>query len=198
MWRPDAHHCKAFNDRVIAFVRAHPEIETVILEARWGKNADGRAYGDEGHGFVPIGDKVSISHKPSQNAAIFRRGLRRTVAALRAAHKNVVLMGPVPEIGWAVPVVLAREKLSGRDIWKGPTHKEYLRRERVVLPLFKKTARRKDVRAFFPGRVFCKKGARCKVREHGIPLYRDEHHLSVYGARKLEPMLAELFTNAAS
>lgn len=192
VWRPSAHNCKRFNDRVIAFVRRHPEIKTVILEARWAKNADGRAYGDEGHGFVQIGDKIAVSHKPSQNAAIFRRGLKRTVRALRERHIRVVLLGDAPEIGWPVPVVLARQTLSGRKLWRGPTRKEFRRRQRIVLPLIRKLAKRPGVRAYFPNRYFCRTG-RCKVRAKGVPLYRDGHHLSVYGAKKLEPLLAGLF-----
>ncbi len=197
VYRPDAWHCKRFNDRVIRFVTLHPQIKTVILEARWAKNADGRAYGDEGHGFVQIGDAVSVSHKPSENAAIFTRGLERTIAALRAAHKKVILIGSVPEIGWTVPVVLARQMLSGRAKSQGPSLAEYKRRQRVVLPLFHKLAAQEGVRAYFPHLYFCRTG-RCEVRENGIPLYRDEHHLSVYGAKKLEPMLAGMFAHPES
>jgi hypothetical protein len=173
-------------------VKSHPEIRTVILEGRWGKNADGRAYGDEGHGFVPIGDERGLSKKPGENAAIFARGLKRTVEALLAAHRRVVLVGPVPEIGWTVPAVLARQMLAGHAESKGPSLAEYERRQRVVLPLFRDWSKNANVRVYFPHLYFCRTG-RCAVRENGIPLYRDEHHLSVYGAKKLEPLLSGLF-----
>jgi peptidoglycan/LPS O-acetylase OafA/YrhL len=197
VYRYDTPRCRAFNDRILAFVLAHPEIRTVILEARWGKNAAGTAYGDEGHGFVPIADDIARAKKPGDNAAIFARGLKRTIDALRAAHREVVLIGPVPEVGQPVPQVLARMALSGKYRPIGPTREDYRRREEAVLPLFRKAAAADSgVTAVFPARYLCASG-RCLVRKDGIPLYRDGHHLSVYGARLLDPLLAGIFAPAA-
>jgi peptidoglycan/LPS O-acetylase OafA/YrhL len=187
--RYDAPDCRAFNDHVLATILAHKEIGTVILMARWGKNAQGTAYGIEGDGFVPIGDDEGRAEKPADNAAIFARGLKRTVAALRAAGKRVVLVGPVPEIGWTVPDVLARLAQEHREnTVVAPPASKFYAREKEVLPLFRHMAAKKGVRAVFPHDYLCKSG-RCAVRKNGIPLYRDEHHLSDYGARKLEPLL---------
>ena len=126
VFRPDAPRCRTFNDRILAFVKSRPDIDTVILMARWGKNAAGTATADEGKGFVPISDAEGRARKPSDNAAIFTRGLLRTVNALRAAHKKVVLVGPVPEIGAPVPQTLARLALSGDSRKIGPTLAHYL------------------------------------------------------------------------
>ncbi len=191
--RPDTPRCLAFNDRVMAFVQAHSNLKVVILMARWGKNADGLAYGDEGTGFVPISDQDGKAVKPSDNAAIFTRGLRRTVAALRAMKRDVVLVGPVPEIGWPVPRVLAREEITGKPRRAVPSQVEYLRRQRVVLPLFERLAQADEgISAVYPGRYLCA-GEQCAVMENGIPLYRDQHHLSVYGARRLDALFADIF-----
>jgi peptidoglycan/LPS O-acetylase OafA/YrhL len=187
--RYDAPDCRAFNDHVLATILRHKEIGTVILMARWGKNAQGTAYGIEGDGFVPIGDDEGRAEKPADNAAIFARGLKRTVSALRAAGKRVVLVGPVPEIGWTVPDVLARLAQEHREnTVVAPPAAKFYAREKEVLPLFHHMAARRGVRAVFPHDYLCKSG-RCAVRKNGIPLYRDEHHLSDYGAKKLEPLL---------
>jgi len=65
-------------------------------------------------------------------------------------------------------------------------------RQRVTRPLFHALAARPGVTVIHPSDVLCGDG-RCKVAMNGIPLYRDEHHLSVYGARKLEPLLTGIF-----
>jgi len=90
-----------------------------------------------------------------------------------------------------VPLVLARMKLAGKHAVMAPPEKAFFKREKVVLPLFRKLAERKGVTAVYPNRYLCASG-RCAVRKKGIPLYRDEHHLSVYGARKLEPLLTKV------
>jgi peptidoglycan/LPS O-acetylase OafA/YrhL len=187
--RYDAPQCRAFNDQVLSVILAHKEITTVILMARWGKNAAGTAYGDEGNGFVPIGDDLGRARKPADNAAIFARGLYRTVFALRAAGRQVLLIGPVPEIGWTVPQVLARLAQEHKDAAVAPPDSAFYQREANVLPLFRALAAENGVSAVFPHDFLCRDG-RCAVRDEGIPLYRDEHHLSPYGARKLEPLLS--------
>lgn len=191
VFRPDTPRCKAFNDKILQ-VALRPEVKTVILEARWGKNADGRAYGDEGNGFVPLSDDVAKARKPSDNAAIFTRGLNRTVDALLAANKHVVIIGAVPEVGWPVPQVLARIRLSGDDKHVYVPRKAFEHRQRVTLPLFRELAKQPGVTALFPQRYMCGP-KRCRVAIDGRPLYRDEHHLSVFGAHQLEPMVAGIF-----
>ncbi len=192
--RYDAPDCRAFNDRVLAMILRHKEITTVILMARWGKNAQGTAYGDEGSGFVPIGDDQGRAAKPSDNAAIFARGLNRTIAALRADGRKVLLVGPVPEIGWTVPQVLARlEEEHKSHVVVAPPAARFYEREKDVLPLFQHMAEEHGVSAVFPHDYLCRTG-RCAVRKNGIPLYRDEHHLSDYGAKKLEPLLSRAIT----
>jgi hypothetical protein len=186
----NAPKCRAFNDRVLAMILRHKEITTVILEARWGKTAAGTAYGNEGNGFVAISDDQGRATKPQDNAAIFARGLDRTVAALRAGGKQVLLVGPVPEIGFTVPQVLAKLVEMHREDWVvSPPAEKFYDREKAVLPVFQKAATQDGVFAVYPHDFLCASG-RCAVRNNGIPLYRDEHHLSDYGAKKLEPFLS--------
>jgi peptidoglycan/LPS O-acetylase OafA/YrhL len=187
--RYDVPDCRAFNDHVLAMIHRHKEITTVILMARWGKAAQGTAYGSEGHGFVAIGDDLARATRPEENAPIFARGLKRTVAALRAAGKRVLLVGPVPEIGFTVPQVLARLAQEHRENENvSPPARQFYAREKDVLGLFRTVAAVKGVSAVFPHQYLCRSG-RCAVKTNGIPLYRDEHHLSDYGAKKLEPLL---------
>jgi peptidoglycan/LPS O-acetylase OafA/YrhL len=180
--------CKPFNDAVENLALGN-DIREVILEARWAKYANGATYGDEPHGHVIITDSQSEGPPPPDNHAVFARGLERTVRELTAAGKKVVLVAAVPEIGWPVPAVLARRALAGDQLDIAPSMDAYRQRQRFVLEAFARMQRLYGVTVIYPHQVLCTNG-RCAVALNGIPLYRDEHHLSVYGALKLEPLLA--------
>jgi hypothetical protein len=68
----------------------------------------------------------------------------------------------------------------------------YRERQRFVLWAFAEMHRRYGAQVVYPDRAFCKKDV-CKIALDGRPLYRDAHHLSVFGARQLAPLLAAAF-----
>ncbi len=175
--------CRAFNAAVLALA-ARPQIREVILDARWAKYAEGSTYGDEPEGHIHLKDDTGAAE--SDNHDVFVRGLQRTIAAL--SGKKVVVVASVPEIGWPVPAVLAREKLAARTRAYPPSEDTYLARQKFVLATFARLRRDDGVAVVYPHEVLCKSGV-CAVSLNGIPLYRDEHHLSVYGARQLTPLI---------
>jgi hypothetical protein len=177
--------CRAFNASVLAQA-SRPEIREVILEARWAKYAEGSTYGDEPEGHVVLSDDGA--NDGAGNHAVFARGLARTVKAL--AGKKIIIVASVPEIGWPVPAVLARERLAKMHV-APPKEDAYLERQKFVMATFAQLQRDDGVVLIYPHQVLCGSGE-CAVSRNGIPLYRDEHHLSVYGALQLTP----LFSNA--
>ena len=174
--------CRSFNQNVLAQA-ARPEIREVILEARWAKYAEGSTYGMEPEGHIVLTDDGGTDD--TSNHAVFARGLARTVKAL--AGKKIVIVASVPEIGWPVPAVLAREKLADKMRIAPPSTDAYFERQKFVLATFAELKRQDGVTIVYPHEVLCRSGA-CEVSLNGIPLYRDEHHLSVYGARLLTPL----------
>lgn len=178
--------CRAFNESVMALA-AHPEIREVILEARWAKYAEGSTYGYEPEGRVVLIDDSQLGAPDGDNHAVFARGLERTVKAL--AGKKVVIVASVPEIGWPVPAVLARQKLAATARILPPSANAYFDRQKFVLSTLAHLVRDDGVEVVYPHEILCRSG-KCEVARDGIPLYRDEHHLSVYGARQLTPLFA--------
>ncbi|MGH6871580.1 MAG: acyltransferase family protein [Rhizomicrobium sp.] len=189
--RPDAWKCKDFNDAVIALA-LRPQFRAVILDARWAKNAEGTSYGDEPPGRVLLYDDLGRGVDTLSTHAVFARGLVRTVEALHDAKKKVILVASAPEIGWAVPEVLARMRLDGdhRDMVL-PIETD-LRRQRTVLLDFGMMQSRFGASVVDPADVLCDERV-CHVILGGYPLYRDEHHLSAHAARMLIPLLAKVF-----
>lgn len=183
--KPD---CRAFNDAVAALAK-RPGITEIILESRWAKYAEGSTYGYEPRGRVVLLDNTCRTAAPNDNHGVFLRGLDRTVSDLRREGKKVVIVASVPEIGWPVPAVLARRALAENADGVDPDVGTYLNRQRFVLKAFANMQQRFGTIVLYPHSVLCRSGS-CAVALNGVPLYRDEHHLSVKGARQLVPLFA--------
>ncbi|HEY5046877.1 MAG TPA: acyltransferase family protein [Rhizomicrobium sp.] len=179
--------CRPFNDAVEKLALS-AGIHEVILEARWAKYADGEPYGAEPRGHIVLRDDQSAGTPPADNHAVFARGLERTIRALTQAGKKVILVASIPEVGWPVPAVLARRALARDRGTVSVSFAAYMQRQSFVLAVFSRMHRLYGVTVIYPHEALCANGS-CAVSLNGIPLYRDEHHLSVYGALRLEPLL---------
>src|SRR5262249_37858365 len=127
--------CQAHNDRVLDFLRSS-KIDTVILAARWTAYVDPTRYGDDDGSNIVLADSQSDSRSPDQNLSVFQRTLPKTIKTLREMGYRVAVVGPVPEIGFNVPVELANRRLHGRSEDIGPTTAEFQSRNKTVLTFF--------------------------------------------------------------
>ncbi|MGD0864465.1 MAG: acyltransferase family protein [Rhizomicrobium sp.] len=187
--RLDVPGCRAFNDEALK-IALRRNISEVILEARWGKDAEGSTYGSEPHGRVVFVDDFSTATPEADNRAVFARGLERTVSALVNARKKVVIVASVPEIGWAVPPVLARLRFADNFGTPSLAKSLYLQRQNFVLGELAHLKATYNVTIVYPDRILCP-AASCVVALNGLPIYRDEHHLTVKGAKQLEPLFEQ-------
>ncbi len=187
--RPDWRRCARFNDAVIAMIETRETaIDTVILAARWALNATGeRAAGEAGTGvrLAPVDGAADAG-----NAALVRAGLEASVARLRAAGMNVILLGGVPEIGWNVPPTLALRLRLGLPAPPSPSLADVQDRNAEADKILAAVADRHDA-TFIPlAPILC--ASACRVLDGARPLYVDDDHLSVHGARHVVgPALAE-------
>jgi hypothetical protein len=189
--RPDALSCKPFNDAV-AKLAMHPEIRDVILDARWSKNAYGTAPGEGDGRIYPYDDEGQGTDLPSTEA-VFYRGLERTVRMLTAAGKRVTIVASVPEAGFSVPRVMAHLRMAG--IKDEPTRDfaEFLAHQKFIFATMAAMQKKYGVRILYPHQILCARGS-CELALNDRPLYRDEHHLSVFGAMQLTPIVAQVFS----
>ena len=188
--------CGEFNEHVLDYIRDHPELRTVILSGRWALAAHGTYYRAESsrpdRAGVQLVD-VYAGYAEGRADSLFRLGLSRTIAALAALHRNVVLVSPIPEVGYDVPSAVVVATRTRRDVNAliAPTVAEYTRRNQTVFDSFE-SLERPGVQVVNPAGRICDT-SRCLVEVDGHPLYRDEHHLSTDGARYIAPVFDSLF-----
>ncbi len=118
--------------------------------------------------------------------------MERTLAALRDAGKRIVVVGPVPEIGFDVPTTLARNLWFKRGFEIEPGREAFFTRQRLVLDTLQDLQRQSMFVLLQPHQVLCDT-ARCKTGSNDRALYVDDNHLSITGAAMLRPLFEPVF-----
>jgi hypothetical protein len=166
----------------------------IIEEGRFNNNEGG----DEGEFSDMIQDKEHSLITKDQRNVFIRNQFQKTVAAMLRAGHIVILIYPIPEVGWHVPreilkVVghnysMANELMSQNPIttsysvFKDRTRKSYqvldsIESERII--------------RVYPEKLFCDiahKG-RCQTHDIENSFYIDDDHLSVAGSQMLVKMV---------
>jgi hypothetical protein len=181
--------CSDFSSQVVSLLEQHPEIKQVILVGRWALNSLGSRYGHE------VGPPAVISPAGVRdNPRAFCEAVERTFSYLNEHGRQIVFVAQAPEIGWDVPSVLARAQWFGRTLPAAPSLSAYQERQRVVTDCLDNLSRTYKIRLITVSDVLCASGT-CSVEQNGMPLYRDNDHLSAAGALLLAPALVQAFAN---
>ena len=129
--------------------------------------------------------KTSASQADSD---IVGMALQSTLNWLETSKKQVVLIGPVPVFDRNVPMALALEKATGKHFLQSSFEQQM----KLHAGFFKAIASigSKDGVTFLdPIEWLCK--PICTAQIAGAPIYRDAHHLSVFGAQMLGSKLKD-------
>ena len=187
--------CDAFNDAVIERIASREHLTTVILASRWALPVHGR-YDMRRHAeVVPLVDLARPIAGETDNARVFESGLRRTIERLNGLGRRVILVGPLPEIGYDVPSATFVALMTHRDVESmiAPSLSEHETRNREIALIFEAVQGELAVsRIVNPADYLCDAES-CMVTIDNRPLYRDDNHLSAFGASVLGSMFDSVF-----
>jgi peptidoglycan/LPS O-acetylase OafA/YrhL len=170
--------CEARNEAAFDLLLRH-RIRKAILAGAWVQYVEGdyKALRPNNEPDAD-GDKV----------AAFTRAIKQTLDRLRTAGIDVVIVGPVPEIGWNVPSVLAAKEWRKQPMPEGPSLADFMSSQRKILPILRELEH-DAVPIVYPHEVLCRSS--CLVQLNGQILYRDSEHLTTQGADLLRPMFVQ-------
>ncbi|MBI3151201.1 MAG: acyltransferase [Chloroflexi bacterium] len=186
--------CGVFNTTIIDYIRDHPNLETIILASRWALSAEGTRYkNEEGKSLILVNAAIGPTETDT-NAALFELGLNQTVNTLLAMGRRVVIITQVPEIGYDVPSAFSIAQRTGRDLNKiiSPSFNDYLDRNRIVTVAIVSVATNNNVEIVEPSKALCTEEI-CLVVSGEQPLYRDDDHLSTFGAQYISHIFDPVF-----
>ena len=161
-----------------------PQIKTVVLSSRAVLRVTNVMF-DNGEGGVEPSTPEFNGRTPDQRAEFSAR-IREGIVELLDAGKRVVLVYPVPEVGWDVPVTLGKIYARGGD---PITTSEQRYRERAgdIIALYDSIPDSNRLIRIRPEELFCSVDlpGRCSVADDQSIFYLDDDHLSVTGSNRI-------------
>ena len=170
---------------------ASQKISTVILAGRYVLQME-RSRFDNGEGgreprglegYFPVDIKSARMDELTRRRAVADR-YRETIQDLLKIGKRVILVYPVPEVGWHVPHTLFKLRRAGKTELS-TSFDVYLARSRATLEAFDSLGEHPNLVRVKPSGLFCDTylPRRCATHTGMEVFYKDTHHLSQAGAR---------------
>lgn len=189
--------CAAFNDGTFQYAK-DAGVQTVVLAGRFVLSLKGARF-HNGEGGVEYGspawvDLAELERSQWDDASREARVLAAYEARIReyAAHFNVVLVYPIPEAGWDVPVYAARKAIKDEgDGAVSTSYAAYLDRSADVIALFDRlSGELQQIQAARVHEALCSEATgRCLNADARGVYYYDNNHPSNTGARLMQPIL---------
>jgi peptidoglycan/LPS O-acetylase OafA/YrhL len=188
-------------DKVLNVIRSkvleNDSFNTVILHSRLQIHVEGDRY-DNQEGGRESGPRSPLiltgnpSASDSERLRLMQKQLNDTVHTLLASGKKVILIYPVPEVGWSVPRMLRANlprELEKRIAWlnKGginTSHSVFKERNKRTYKILNAIGEHPNLIRIYPEKIFCNTyiSERCVTHTSNQVFYEDDDHLSRAGA----------------
>ncbi|MEL7110626.1 MAG: acyltransferase family protein [Pseudomonadota bacterium] len=192
--------CVEFLENVRSFLDENQDIPLIILSARWALSVEGNRYPVDGNGTVRLQWVGGQDESPlnASNSSVFEAGMRHTLSHLSSPGRRIVILGPVPEVTFDVPIEYARAELLNANTMRSLPYNTHLARVSQTEGIFEKLAASDpNIEYISLSSLLCDEIECRVVSEDGVPLYTDDDHLSATAARSLLPLKLETLWGAA-
>ena len=184
--QPWGEQCIKFNDSVVEFLQRDTAIEAVVLSSPISQYIGNAGWDDHFSLLVRRGSEHVIQER-SVDIAI--AAMSRTIQAVRAAGKRVVVVAPPPisdfDIGRCLERFTTQKLAYGFDAAECEISYAKYQRVRVeVVAFLKELSRTADVAVINFDELLCD-AVTCRTRLNGKFVYRDNGHFSYEGSREI-------------
>ena len=193
--------CKALRNNLFSDEMIKNLPKYIVVLARWSlliekeRYVNSNGFKESGSSWVwDIGSTSDKDYKEAMGGVIVS-SLQRFISA----GKILVIVYPVPEMGWSVPEYLAKAE-HGKFLLSNETasdsYESFLERNTNAYSVLKSVGKGGGVINVYPEDVLCDKNGKsiCHAFINGHSLYYDDDHLSEYGAKLLSKEIVRLIS----
>jgi len=182
--------CTKSLDMALQYIANDPNIKTVVIHNRFSAYVSGEGFGKEekitvtpGHLHIQAPEQLIA---PSKNLykRTFATGLQDTLIFLEKAHKKIVFVHQVPELGFNPKMCSHRPlKLTVNHcaLTRDQVNKRQESYRSIASPILSQSA---NILVIDPVSFFCD-AENCSTIKNGHPFYWDSDHLNYVGASLL-------------
>lgn len=201
----DWRRCETFFSRDLGPFLASRNIDVVVVSLRWsyvlstiGATDESKCFFDNSIGGrettpCPVKVGVTADNRHGHDRQLKAEALQAWLNWLDKMEVPVVLVAPVPEVGWHVPEQMIKRTRYGGGPVLTP-YSAYQKRHAWVLEQLESAERAHSNLHLMPvADLFCdtKPGGWCRAEQDGQPLYFDDDHLNERGAALVASRLLE-------
>ena len=177
--------CSHWYNESVDYIVNRDDIEYVVFNHRYSS----ALLGDHASIYPLVGDLAS-------DAPELLESIDHTIREFAKVKSKVYVFYPIPELRKSITSLLANAWVSGGEYENvhGATRKFYEDRNEIIINFFKSKSYPENVIFIEPAKYYCNDTA-CFASLNGVPLYFDDDHPSVTGARLL---VNPIFENGSS
>lgn len=187
MWKG----CRDSIDAAWELVEEHPNAP-VIISARWAHYLEGTTFDNELGGRDPVIDGRTYVHTPG-NVNFANQSLTLHIQSeltQRSESRAIVVLGPIPEMGWDVPYQVHKSIRLGREIHRIELPIEVFNQRNQKFNNVISNLDDQNITILFPDTIVCNtfRPSVCLAYEDGTSYYRDSNHPSMIYAKWIAEM----------
>lgn len=195
----DQPSCTRFNEKSLEHLTHADEVEYVVMLARFTLQIEGSQF-DNGEGGVELGKPLKALptapfNTEKERMTLLKEGARRTIETLIDSGRRVVLVYPVPEVGWDLPKYIAKSQLYEEPIPRpvSTSHEVFRQRVKNSYEFLDSLGENEALLRVKPELLFCNNQIeeRCVAEMEEDLLYYDESHLNSLGSQLLVSHILE-------
>ena len=192
--------CMRVRDNIRSILQILEVPNNVFLVARWAITVEQTRF-DNKEGGLESGTKVTYENSSSKNLSYvdsIRIELDETLNTIISYGLNPIIVEQIPEVGWNPLTGLIKIRLfNDIEVASSPetfstSYQVFTLRNSQSNILLRSLAKEHSISYFAPSEVFCNLDSapnRCIAHIDGEPLYYDDNHVTVFGAKLIAEKL---------